>query len=131
MSQPGTPQRATLRDLAWYWLPPLAWMGIIFLLSAQRKLIGPPQSWLAELLINSAHFFVYAGLAFLWWRALSRGRRADKILLAAAFGISVLYGASDEFHQSFVPGRDASWLDLLTDAAGAAVALWVIWRKSR
>jgi VanZ family protein len=106
-------------------------MGIIFLLSAQRKLIGPPQPWLAEFLINSAHFFVYAGLAFWWWRALSGGRRADKVSLAAAFAISVLYGASDEFHQSFVPGRDASWLDLLTDTAGAAVALWLIWRKGR
>jgi VanZ family protein len=115
-------------------------MGIIFFLSAQPDLPGPPQPWLAELLTKSAHFFVYAGLAFWWWRALSRGRprqklrgrRADKVILAAAFAISVLYGASDEFHQSFVPGRDASWLDLLADAAGAATALGVVWwRRGR
>ena len=131
MSQANTSQPTSLRNLAWYWLPPLAWMGLIFFLSAQRHLVGPPQPWLAELLTKSAHFLIYAGLAFWWWRALSRRRRADKVILAAAFAISVLYGASDEFHQSFVPGRHASWLDLLADAAGAAAALWVIWRRDR
>jgi VanZ family protein len=130
VSQANRKQRIIPRGLAWYWLPPLAWMGLIFFLSSQR-LAGPSQPWLAELLTKGAHFSIYAILAFWWWRALSRGRRVEKVILAAVFVISALYGASDEFHQSFVPGRDASWLDWLTDVVGAAVALWVIRRKGR
>ncbi len=121
-----------LRNLAWYWLPPLAWMGMIFYLSAQPDLPGPPDPWLATLFSNGAHFGVYAALAFWWWRALwgiqrTSHREGMGMALILAFLISVLYGASDEFHQSFVPGRDASILDLLVDAAGAAVALWLVW----
>ncbi len=41
-----------------------------------------------------------------------------------ALVIAVIYGLSDEFHQSFVPGRNADLLDVITDAAGAAAGLW-------
>ena len=135
-----TAQPGTIRHLLWFWLPPLAWMGMIFYLSAQPDLPGPPEPWLATLFSNSAHFGVYGGLAFWWWRALrssrrkpepqkALGKKGDRAALLLALGISVLYGASDEFHQSFVPGRDASLLDLLTDTAGAATALWLVWRR--
>src|SRR5262245_16486757 len=48
--------------------------------------------------------------------------------------ISVLYGASDEWHQSFVRGRDARFTDVIIDAAGALIAMCVyLWwfRKRR
>jgi len=44
---------------------------------------------------------------------------------------SVLYAASDEFHQSFVPGRSCRLLDVLFDATGAAIALGLIWRRKQ
>ncbi len=52
----------------------------------------------------------------LWWLAL---------LLA------LIYAASDEFHQSFVPGRHPSWVDVLGfDGGGALIALGLayFWR---
>ena len=109
-------------NLAWYWLPPLAWMALIFYLSAQPELPSPPQPLLNTLFEKGGHFVVYALLAWWWWRALTRGGKTTWTGLGLALVISVLYGVSDEFHQSFVPGRTPSLLDLVFDAVGAAAA---------
>ena len=130
-----TDMSPTLRRIARYWLPPLIWMGLIFLLSAQSDLPGRPSHWLLEVASNVGHFVGYALLAFWWWRALrhaqtgSPGQGVRPWVFILAFVIAVLYGVSDEYHQSFVPGRDSSPLDLLVDALGAATALGVLgWR---
>ncbi len=78
-----------------------------------------------------AHFGAYGILAFWWWRALSAGAVAGRAALGLAFAVSVLYGLSDEFHQSFVPGRSARLLDALIDAAGAATVLGVLWQRRK
>jgi VanZ family protein len=43
-----------------------------------------------------------------------------------AFVVSVLYAASDEYHQTFVPGRNGTPVDVGVDAVGALVALLVV-----
>ena len=45
--------------------------------------------------------------------------------------IGTLYGVSDEFHQSFVPGRTASIWDLAADSIGVAIAQTVIFIKDK
>jgi VanZ family protein len=55
---------------------------------------------------------------------------------ALAAAITIVYGVTDEFHQSFVPGRSADAYDLAADAAGAlagtgACWAWGIIRRSR
>jgi len=130
MSEVRTSRRRALRDLVWYWLPPLAWMGVIFFLSAQPDLPGPPQPFIDAPLKKGAHLVAYALLALLCWRALSQGKEVDGRTLALAFAIAVAYGISDEFHQSFVPGREPSLRDVFIDAAGAAAALGVVWWRN-
>lgn len=104
------------------WAAVVAWMGLIFFLSAQSTL--PDLSGgRVELQDVAGHFVVYAVLALLWrWALAGVGVRRPGTW---ALVLSVLYGLSDEFHQGFVPGRNPDILDLLTDAAGAAVALGV------
>jgi VanZ family protein len=109
------------RDLAWpkrAWIvgPPIAEAIALFILSAQEKLPETPGG------DKVAHFTAYAALGFLTARALAwttahRGRA----LVFLSFVLAALYGVSDEFHQSFVPGRDASVADALADAAGALI----------
>ncbi len=117
-----------MRRLAVAWLPAIIWMALIFYLSAQSWPLGKTPS---PALSYVAHFCEYAVLAFLlFWAQLSRGSWNGNLRtgLALSFALSVLFAATDEYHQSFVSGRTASWLDFATDAGGAAFALAVIGR---
>jgi len=62
-------------------------------------------------------------------RASSGGRWKGVTLaaIAAAWIICAVYGASDEFHQSFVPGRAVEFRDWRNDVTGAALALGAVW----
>jgi VanZ family protein len=99
---------------------PLALMALIFYLSSQEN-VGPDVGNWARVI---AHFTQYALLAALWAWALEPAMGARAIVASAA--ISLLYAISDEFHQSFVAGRDADPLDVLVDAWGIAFALALV-----
>lgn len=107
-----------------YWAPPLLWMALIYFLSSQPTLPSLSDSLLDSLLKYGAHFFEYAVLALLWYRAIYSRFPHPKIL-PLAFIIVVIYALSDEFHQSFVPGRSATWQDVAVDVLGGASALLV------
>jgi VanZ family protein len=109
------------------WLPPLLWMALIFIISAQPTLPNLEEIWLDVLFKKAAHFLEYALLAFLWWRALSgEGLHASWSLVIAGL-VSVLYAASDEYHQTFIPGRTGRLWDLGVDSVGVMAVLGFIW----
>ncbi|MCP4423540.1 MAG: VanZ family protein, partial [Chloroflexi bacterium] len=83
------------------WLPPLVWMGIIFFVSGQAKTDVPSFGGWDLLVKKGGHFLAYALLAWLLLRAMGEAERP----YLYAFIITVLYAVSDEFHQTFVPGR--------------------------
>src|SRR5688500_18733631 len=73
---------------------------------------------------KAGHLAVYGILAGLWRRALVRERAlAVPAASWAAFAISVAWACVDELHQSTVPSRGGSAMDVVIDAAGAAVVL--------
>lgn len=45
--------------------------------------------------------------------------------------MAIAYAFSDEWHQSFVPGRSATFSDVLVDTSGALIGLLLIWLGSR
>lgn len=98
-------------------------MGIIWYLSS-RKIQNLPISLFpfphADKVI---HFVEYSVLTGLWVLTLQR-----KYLLPVFLIVSV-YGGIDEYHQSFVPGRDADIFDFLTDALAALVVCLVVKNK--
>ena len=96
------------------WLPVIGYAALIYMLSDQPKLPSTPGG------DKTAHLVAYAGLGFLLARAMGPGVRAGFRWLGAFVG-GTLYGLSDEWHQSFVPGRHASVDDFVADAAGAAI----------
>ena len=125
---------AKLLNKRWlyYWLPVLLWMGVIFVLSSQPKLPFVLNKTVDSITKKAGHVTEYGILAFLLWRALSQERGSPAPLsFRGAFGLSLLYAISDEFHQTFVPGRTGRLTDVGFDALGALLALALIWWFSR
>jgi VanZ family protein len=82
------------------------------------------------------HAIAYSALMLLVVRAVARAEWSHVTLgaLALAWLITVVYGATDEWHQMFVPTRHAELRDLGADAIGALIAgiglkAWVIIRR--
>ena len=91
----------------------------IFLVSSIPDL--PTPSNVPDVSLHEAEYF---GLTLLLIRALAKGRWSGVTVttLVAAFAIAVAYGASDEWHQSFVTNRHGTLRDLAADAIGACAA---------
>lgn len=104
--------------------PALLVMGAIFLLSS-RSTLPKPESISGEIFSIAGHLGAFGVLAIALWWALGLADLPPRQRVLLAFVGAVLYGVSDEWHQSFVPGRYPDWRDIATDAIGAAVALWV------
>ncbi len=105
--------------------PPIALMGVIYYLSAQPNLrtdLGTIDLVGRKLV----HMLEYGLLWLLWLRAL--GWRGHAPWAAAAIAIG--YAATDEFHQTFVDGRQGSPRDVAIDSAGVLVAA-LLWSRLR
>lgn len=138
-----------------FWLPPLLWMSLIFIGSADggsvarsSRIIEPFLRWLfpamsAEavgtcvlLARKCAHLAEYGFCAILLWRALRQYTSKDtrpwnwreaKWVLIMIFA----YACTDEIHQCFVPGRGGAFHDVLLDTLGGALGLFVLWRAGK
>jgi len=110
------------------WLPPALWAGLIFWFSSLPTTPTNMVYWQDFVVKKSAHIFEYGILTILIYRALkesgfSKRKAAIWSVLAAA-----MYGAADEFHQSFTPGREPRFRDVIFDTIGASLAIFSIWK---
>ncbi len=110
------------------WLALVLWMGLIFFLSSRPDLPKAAEPWLELLSKKTAHFLAYATLAVLAHHALrlTWPQWTPRRHVLAALVIAVLYACSDEFHQSFVPNRNAALTDVMIDTLGASVGLLLV-----
>lgn len=99
------------------WAPVLAQMAAIFAASSLTDVPGLP----GGLSSYTGHFVGYALLGALALRGFARARWGGVANAPAAWAVVVssAYGITDEFHQSFVPGRQASVEDWVADTLGA------------
>ncbi|OGX07615.1 MAG: hypothetical protein A2Y03_01940 [Omnitrophica WOR_2 bacterium GWF2_38_59] len=100
-----------------FWFPVGIYSGIIFYASSLQGVDIPVHVGNADKLV---HLIEYIPFGFLVARAFSS---TDNLFCKKNFMIlsiicSFLYGVSDEYHQLFVIGRDASVLDILADTFG-------------
>lgn len=148
-----------MRETVKAWWPVVVWMGVIFSASADSasfnrssRIIGPVVRWLfphwtedqvylAVLVVRKmAHFLEYAVLACLVWWALWRSRQPQVrtwhwSLAGWVLAVVTAYALLDEFHQTFVPGRQGSLVDVGVDVLGGVAGLGLcrlwMWATSR
>lgn len=101
-------------------------MGVIFWFSSRPTWTTTEIYWQDFVIKKAAHLFVYAVLAVLLYRSLEHSVKLDrKTRLMMTLMIVVLYALSDEFHQSFIPGREPRGRDIVIDALGALGGLGI------
>jgi VanZ family protein len=110
------------------WTFALLMMGVIFAFSSIPSTEMPNFLWADVLVKKSGHAVVFSLLALSFWYGL--GWKRERLWLA--WGMTFLYAILDEFHQSFVPGRNAWWVDVAIDSIAAALTLRAVsWWRTR
>ena len=111
-----------------FWLPVVVWCMIIFYLSGLPNLSSGLGVW--DLIFRKiAHITEYGILTMLLWRAFNFHNVKNVYNLSGT--LAVLYAISDEIHQGFVPTRHPSFYDILFDAFGVFLVLFLITKISR
>ena len=130
------------------------WMGVIFALSARPAKESQEDSYDVAMVIGeifvpdfeefsetrqkkfaqkiqlpvrkAAHFIEYLILGALLSETLRHRLRAHLPSAALALGIGILFALSDEFHQTFVPGRVGHLQDVMIDSSGALTGILLL-----
>ncbi|MCK5126852.1 MAG: VanZ family protein [candidate division Zixibacteria bacterium] len=106
-----------MRKFFLYYLPFILYAGLIFWVSSLSQLPDPHIKF--DFIDKFAHAVEYAIFAVLILRIfMISGPKSTKTAYLSAILISILYAVSDEYHQSFVPGRFSDIFDVIADAVG-------------
>ena len=128
---------ATARVRRWFstWGILVGYCTLIFVLSSQPDLTVPEVVPSADKLV---HFLEYAGVGWLWTRAVraDRPRWTALTVLLSTLTFAGVYGLSDEWHQLYIPGRFVDLHDFLADVCGGSSGgigylLWLRFRETR
>ena len=117
------------------WLKVILWCALIFTLSSIPSARIHNDDWLDFVLRKTAHITEYFVLYLLFYFAINKNENtiwnSKNSIYASLFAIA--YAISDEFHQSFVPGRGPSPIDVLVDSFGVLIGniyLWKFFKKT-
>ncbi len=97
----------------------------IYWLSDQQIL--PTPDWF-EYQDKVLHFGAYFVMGLLAWRSFKHLTLSPIILTLVSIAFCSLYGASDEWHQSFVIGRSSDILDWIADTSGASMSIFLLYK---
>lgn len=115
-----------LKKVIYFWLPVVVWALVIFLFSSLPTSPVSRVYWQEFVVKKSAHVVEYAIFTTLLYRALRAS--GVEMIEAGIYSIilAVLYGATDEFHQSFTPGREPKVRDVFFDTIGSVGSIYLI-----
>ena len=116
-----------MKKLFKYWTPPLIWAVVIFLFSALPTARTSEIYWQDFIIKKLAHVIEYGVLSFFLYRGFINTGTLRRNAALYSILIALIYGATDELHQSFTPGREPRVRDVVFDTIGAIVAIYFIW----
>ncbi|MGH4050239.1 MAG: VanZ family protein [Clostridium sp.] len=129
------------------WILVIGWMVLIFLFSSQPGEVSSGNNKFVIYMFNllgldlnnifgtmsdfivrkAAHCTEYFILYILLYRAIKADKDASIKVFISSILIIFLYACSDEFHQSFVPGRGPAFRDVMVDTCGGLLAFLVMY----
>jgi VanZ family protein len=120
--------KAGISKFVWFWMPLAAYAGAIFFVSSMSAPPLPPISFqYFDKVLHATEYFIFG---FILFRALAMGQeglRPNSALFWTVL-LGAIYGASDEIHQYFVPGRSADINDFVVDVLGTFAGGIVYWK---
>lgn len=110
-------------------LPPLLWAGVIVAATSTPSELVPQQITSYDKLGHFGMYAVFAGLLARYGFGVA-GRWMAPLL---AIVVATAFGAVDEWHQQYIPGRSTEFADWQADSLGAIVGalLYAIFRRRR
>ncbi len=106
-----------------YWLPAIIWMGVIFFLSSRASVRAAAFDPMDFLIKKFAHFVEYFALYQFIYYGLNKSTSWTKIQkIIISLVLTTIYAGTDEYHQTFVAGREGRVRDVLIDSLGAVVS---------
>jgi VanZ family protein len=114
----------TLRNL--FLLCALGWAAVIFYLSHTPGVDVPPLFFGEDKLLHASVFGILGFFTLGAMKTTVDGYRVFQLWLAVV--LVIVYGVLDEFHQHFVPGRSPDIYDVMADALGGMLGVWLSYR---
>src|SRR4030042_5604958 len=115
------PAKPKLNSIIYLWFPVILWALVIFTFSSITQIVVS-QFFVWDFVAKKiAHISEYSILFVLIFRAT----KGNYLL---SFILTMLYATSDEYHQSFIPGRSAALYDLGFDVSGSNIAASIVWK---
>ncbi len=109
-------------------------MALIFFFSSLPSKDVPDFGKFELSVKKGGHALGYLLLGLAFWRGIKPSKPSPWL----ALGLCILYALSDEYHQSFVPGRSSRLTDVGIDTTGSLIGLlpvmvrqWWAARQSR
>ena len=110
----------------WMSLPAILVSCGIFFISHQTNPHMPDLGFdFGDKLLHALAYFIY-GISLIMFIQANFRTMSRKQILIAALGFGLLFGLSDEYHQSFIPGRMAGIDDWIADSIGILISLLLI-----
>jgi VanZ family protein len=109
-----------------YWLPVVIWALVIFSFSSNPTVKTSEIHWQDFIVKKTAHLVEYFIFSLILYRALINSKVSPVKALVTIVIVAFLYGATDEWHQSFTPGREPRLRDVLIDTTGAFLFVFSI-----